>query len=41
MTDLEDEGREVGIVCVDFSRALNTFFHKILIEKLVMYKLDK
>ncbi|KAK4832124.1 hypothetical protein QYF61_020801 [Mycteria americana] len=41
MTGLVDEGRALGIACLDFRKAFDTVAHKILIEKLLMYGLDK
>jgi len=41
MTGLVDEGRAMGIVCFDFSKAFDTVSRKILIEKLLIYGLDK
>ncbi|KAK4831696.1 hypothetical protein QYF61_018748 [Mycteria americana] len=35
MTGLVEEGRAVDIVFLDFSKAFDTFFHKILIDKLM------
>ena len=41
VTGLVDEGRVVGIVYLDFSKAFdNDVFHKIPIEKLLIYGLD-
>jgi len=41
MTCLVDEGRAVDIVNLDFSRAFDSVYHKMLIDKLVMCGLDK
>ena len=41
MPGLGDEGKAVDIVCLDFSKAFDTVSHKILIDKLLMYELDK
>ncbi|KAK4821226.1 hypothetical protein QYF61_015794 [Mycteria americana] len=38
MTGLVDEGRAVNAVCLDFSKAFDTVSHKILLEKLLMYR---
>jgi len=40
MTKLVDEGRTVDIVYWDFSKAFHTVSHKIVIDKLLMYRLD-
>jgi len=39
ITVLVDEGRAVGIVYLDFSKAFDTASHKILIDKVFMYGL--
>lgn len=36
MTGLSDNGKAVDIVYPDFSKAFDTRFHKILIDKLLM-----
>ncbi|KAK4816776.1 hypothetical protein QYF61_022888 [Mycteria americana] len=41
VTGLVGEGRAVDIVCLDFSKAFNCMFRKILIEKLLKYGLDQ
>ena len=41
MTGLADEGRAVDIVYLDFSKAFDTVSHKILIDRLLMYRLDE
>jgi len=41
MTGLVDEGRAVVVVYLDFSKASDTFSHKILIGKLGKYGLDE
>ena len=40
MTGLVDERRAVDIVYPDFSKGFDTVSHKILIDKLLMYRLD-
>lgn len=37
MTGLVDEGRTVDISYLDFRKVFDTIFHKILMEKLLMY----
>jgi len=39
MTGLVGEGRAVDIVCLDFSKTFDTTSHKILVEKLLKYRL--
>ena len=41
MTSLVDKGKTVDIVYLAFSKAFNTVSHKILTEKLLMYRLDE
>lgn len=41
MTSLTDEGRAVTIVYLDFSKVFDTVSHKILVYKLLIYRLDK
>jgi len=41
ITGLVGEERAVDIACLDFSKASDTASHKILIEKLLMYRLDE
>lgn len=41
MTGLTDEKRAVDFVYLDFSKAFNTFSHKILKEKLLKCGLDE
>ena len=41
MTGLVDEGRVVGIVYLDFTKAFDTVSRKILLENLLVYGLDK
>lgn len=40
-TGLVDEGKPVDIVFLDFSKAVNTVSHNMLIERLMEYGLDK
>jgi len=41
MTGLVDEARAVDIVCLDFSKAVDAVYCKILRDKLLMYGLDE
>jgi len=41
MTGMVDKGGAVDIVCLDFRKALDTVSHKVLIEKLLMRRLDE
>ncbi|KAJ7423671.1 RNA-directed DNA polymerase from mobile element jockey-like protein [Willisornis vidua] len=41
VTHLEDEGKAVDVVCLDFSKAFDTVSHNTLLEKLVAHGLDK
>ncbi|KAK4828527.1 hypothetical protein QYF61_026949 [Mycteria americana] len=41
MTGLEDEGRAVDIIYLDFSKAFDTVSHKILIDKMMKYGLGE
>lgn len=36
-----DEERAANIVYLNFSKTFDTFFHKILTEKVLLYELDK
>lgn len=38
---LRNEVRAIGIVYLNFSKAFNTVFHRILTDKLLMYGLDE
>ncbi|KAK4829460.1 hypothetical protein QYF61_004678 [Mycteria americana] len=40
VTRLVDEGKAVGAVCLDFSKAFGTLSHSILLEKLAAHGLD-
>ena len=41
VTGLVDERRALHIVYLDFSKAFDAVFHNILIQKLLMYRLDE
>ena len=41
MTGLVDQRRAVGVVCLDFSEAFNTFCHNFLTDKLTKCGLDE
>jgi len=41
MTGLVDKGRAMNIVDLDFSIVFGTVSHKIVTDKLLMYRLDK
>ncbi|GAB0177402.1 hypothetical protein GRJ2_000205400 [Grus japonensis] len=41
MSGLIDREKTVNIIYLNFSKAFNTFSHKILIEELLMYRLDE
>jgi len=41
MSGLVDKRRAVDVVYLDFSRAFDTVFHRILVDELLMYGLDK
>lgn len=41
MTDMVGKGRAVDIVSLDFSRAFDAVFQKILIGNLLIYELDE
>lgn len=41
MTGLVDAGQAVDIVYMDFHKAFDTFSHKILIDKPLIYRLDE
>lgn len=41
MTGLVDEVRAVDTVYVDLTKAIDTLCHNILIDKLLMYRLDE
>lgn len=38
---LVDEGREVDIVCLDFSKASDAFSHSILTEEMMQYGMNE
>jgi len=40
VTHLEDEGKAVYVVYLDFSKAFDTVSHNILVEKLAAHGLD-
>lgn len=39
--DLQAKGKAVDAVCLDFSKALETVSHSILLEKMAAHTLDK
>ena len=41
VTHLVDEGKAVDVIYLDFSKAFDTIFHSILLEKLASPGLDK
>jgi len=41
VTHLVDEGKAVGIIYLDFSKAFKTVSHAILLEKLAVHGLDR
>ena len=41
MTHFVDKGRAVGVVYLDLSKALDTVFHNIFIDKVMKYGLKK
>ena len=41
VTHLVDEGNVVDVIYLDFSKAFDTLFHSILLEKLAAHSLDK
>jgi len=41
MTGLVEEMRAVDVVCLDFSKAIDTVSHNILVDELMKYRLNK
>lgn len=37
MTSLVDEGRALDVIYLDFSKAFDTIFHNVLLDKLMKY----